>query len=400
MKTNTGKCPRCGNKGITIKDRLASCDVCLNCWETQDVKSPFDITALNGARRAVFGLMIAVSLVVSIQRTGWLTGTNWQLMQTAVVTSMNGGNPYLPSEFQLRHPEVNFTFPYAAIWLPPIAAIVVLGQHQIVLFLLFIAGLFLLPRSFKERELAGSFALSLCMTLSSGNIAVLEFALMAWVFRLMDEQKADGAGMVLGVMATMKLLPLAFVAALPTWKARATGIAAFVLAIGAGMLAVPRWAGEYVRCLAGVHGNASVTSELRISGMDNQAIYQHGPVVAVVTALIIVGAGVWLWSRTQSATGKSAAIILTAFLLFPRIPPHAFLAYAAVPTLALYQELRSGMRWFAVFIVVLGAWLLFCRAFDPDMPASTQYWTTFSLFLLFALNKIPHSTLIALKEAR
>ena len=232
------------------------------------------------------------------------------------------------------------------------------------------------------------------MTLNSGNIAVLEFTAMCLMFRLIHNSHHTWAASVLGTIATMKLLPIAFFAALPTTRSRIQCLAAFAAVTIIGMAIAPSYLPEYIRCVAGLQGYASVTSELHISSMDNQAIYQYGPVASLCIIALISLASVFVWKRSSDAMERTAIIILAIFLVFPRIPPHAFLAYAAVPILVLYQSLSSKFKWIIVAILIASSWLLVCRAAGVNVPSTVQYWTTVACLAVIAINKrcYPHTT--------
>lgn len=384
-------CPKHGNNHPLVTPAGSTCDVRLNWWAESSggirrtVVRFLDVGnwSWDGTRNAIFVIMVAVSLFASVMRNE--SGSNWQLMKTAVVTAINGSNPYLPSEAQ-QQSAVNLSFPYNAIWLAPIAALVVCGKHQIVLFSLFVAGLFVLPSSYKDKAFAGAFVLSLMATLHSGNIALLEFFGMCCIFRHVHDGRTGLAAVFLGVLSTIKLLPISFIIGFQTWRLRAKCLAGFLAALVLGFAAFPHYTREYIRCLLGVQGYASVTSELHVSGMDNQAVYQHGGGVSLFTFGIVFCACLVLWHRRTSPIERMATAILSVFLLLPRIPPHAYLAYASVPMLVIYQTLRPCSQWIMSACCILTGWLLVCRFAGMEIPPTVQYWSTLAAFLLGAVD--------------
>lgn len=351
---------------------------------TCKMKTDMDFINWNWVRKAVLLLAIVASLAASFLRKD--SGSNWQLMKTAVVTTISGGDPYLPSDEQKRHPETNLSWPYAALWLIPVAAMTVLGPHQIVLFILFLAGIWMLPEKYKEKEFCGVLCLSLMTTLHSGNIAVVEFVLMCLVFRAAEDGEFRVSGSLIGILATLKLLPMMFLAALPYRRAMWHGVIFFVLILGVGFAVFPDYAVNYINCIMGDQGFASVASEVRLRTMDNQTLW-NAPVPFFNLGLIFLAVIGWLMfsNYKQHPVERMAVVISVLFLIFPRIPPHAFLAYAAVPMLVLYQRLSPFWKWVVVWINLSGAWLLVLRSLNVFMETDIQYWTCFFTFMLMAI---------------
>lgn len=316
-------------------------------------------------------------------------GSNWELMRTAVVTTLAGNDPFLPSAVQQRMTEINLSFPYNYVWLAPIAVVLLLGRQQIVLFAVYLTGLYILPRRWADKPLTGALVLSLFCTLHSGNAAALEFLLFCGVFRFMDDEKPKHAATLLGVVATMKLLPVVFCLGFDEHKDKLRALFTFLAVVIAGALASPHFGATYLDCLLGTQGHASVTSEvLGTVGMDNQAVYQHGPLVVMAVSTLVVMAGLLLYFRVETQVERFALITLCVFLLWPRIPPHAYLAYAAVPVLSLYQRLSPSFKWAIVAVVAITGWLLVCRAAGAPVPATVQYWGALAVLSVFAVSEL------------
>lgn len=343
-------------------------------------------------RAAILWAVVAASLVAAMLMPGG--GSNWELMRTAVDEVLHGGNPYLPSAAQ-QASAVNLSFPYAPIWIPAVGALVTAGSSLWVLLSAFLFGLWLLPREYRDKPLCGLLGMSLFTTLHSGNIAALEFVGICGVFRLAHAGKMERAGGLLGFLATLKLLPVSFVVGLGSWRARWACVALFIGCLTVGFGARPDMVSEYLRCVAGVQGQPSVVSELSVTGMDNQAVYGRG-VWMILAALIVVGyAARVLWLEKKSPAERLAVAMLATFLLWPRIPPHAFLAYASVPVLVLYQGAGERMKWGIVVAMLASGWLLVCRSAGVPIPDTLQYWLTAGVFVSLALQ--PQEKWVGLK---
>ena len=332
---------------------------------------------LRGLRSWLFVALALVALLEALFQPG--SGSNWELMRTAVSTTIAGGDPYLPSAKQLVSAE-NLSWPYNPIWLPPVAALVVMVPHQLVLFALFGFGLWLLPRAWEDRWLTGFFGLSLYGALWSGNVSVIEFVGLCWLFRRVSEQR--DVGPLLGVLSTMKLLPITFVAGLH-WKSALRAVGVFAVLSGVGVMLYP----EYFRCVAGLQNTPSVASELTLTGMNNQAVYQHGWFVAVPVAGVIL----WAVASAWNTPGRLPVLLMGLVLLWPRIPPHAYFAYMAVPVLAVYQTCREPVRWVLLVLWVLTAGLLVLRHAGAAINPCLQYLGALLTFLILSIENRFHA---------
>jgi len=257
----------------------------------------------------------------------------------------------------------------------------------------------------------GGFSGVLAMSFTANIASFAEFLLFGGFWWLMRRRNLSPAAAFLGLAASIKYVPIAFVATLIGWGKRPILIALGTLTL---FLAVawsihPQWFFEQFLSLAGqIPGNPHSVRSESDSGGGNPTLllvikdllvyyspWQSAPLLLFITAsLAWIGYQLYVGVKRHGLPTEMSDLALWTmfiFLLLPRTKPY-FLAIVIFPFIELLRQLTRAQTAFILLVAVLYPAITFRdREFDGDnrtvMELFENNYAIFSILfsLLFVL---------------
>lgn len=298
------------------------------------------------------------------------SGLGWDFIPLCDAADLlrHGGNPYVADN--LAHHFLSYPYLPTIAWLfAPACAVIPQGSPLIggLELLVLAASALALGRglglAWPEAALLallapGAFDAGTWIVLT-GNAAILEAPLMAAALIAYHRGRTTGAGALLGGLASIKMLPLAWLLGFPlllpptrAWRPVLAGLAVFGLMLGFGLLLagdlrhsmgalllgeIPTGHTPFREVLQGPSDPNLPDFLLRLSAA--VGVVHRGPPITTMALLFLVAGFVLARLRTQPGVAPFAIVLIVIALALFRLKPYA---YTSLTLLALAACVEAG----------------------------------------------------------